>query len=163
MDYSIKEEIKKAINGEAYIAAMALALTIPDMCCGRNSRRDDYIEWYDKYVNSPSFQPSAIECYALRCAFLHQQDGEIDQQEIMNNDSSDIFFCVNIPRNSDSIRVQWRFDEDSLNVDNIQENNCRIVAVEVISFINSILSGYEEFKRTNPNYNECHKYINVIP
>ena len=45
-------DINKAKDAGAILSAMALALTIPDMCAGDKSNRNDYIAWYNKYVNN---------------------------------------------------------------------------------------------------------------
>ena len=105
--YSIVEEVQKAIQGEAYIAALGLALTIPDMCCGANSTSGDYVDWFDTYVNHKFLK--GTECYALRCSFLHQQTGDINGQRVLRD--KELWFTLNVPRNNNSIRVQLYIDD----------------------------------------------------
>ena len=87
------DEIRKALKLELYNSALALALTLPDIC-GKVAFPEDkskprYIKWFDKYVRC-RFVSSCIklpeeklveyqwitseECYALRCAVLHAGD-----------------------------------------------------------------------------------------
>ena len=71
------EDIKKALQAEAYLSALALALTIPDICgklqnpTARVGAR--YRQWYEE--NLPELHThffSSHNCYKLRCAFLHE-------------------------------------------------------------------------------------------
>lgn len=149
--YSIVDEVKKAIQGEAYIAAVALVLTIPDMCCGANSTSGDYVDWFDTYVNHEFLK--GTECYALRCSFLHQQTGDINGQRVLRD--KELWFTLNVPRNNNSIRVQLYIDD----IDNEVEKDKRIVEIDAISFAQSIISGYELFKKENPSFVEEHPRI----
>lgn len=84
--------IYKAINSECYLPALALTLTLPDIC-GQieypkeknvNSR---YTKWFDKYVGPSMIDTKSIKfngelCYKLRCSFLHS--GTFDMQKNYN-------------------------------------------------------------------------------
>lgn len=83
------KEIRSALQAELYDSALALALTLPDICAkveyGKTSR-DNYIKWFDelvaeKFMYSATILPDNVitnyqmingaDCYGLRCAFLH--------------------------------------------------------------------------------------------
>lgn len=79
------EDIEKALEAKAYLSALALALTLPDIC-GKIAYPDPkigvgqrYTTWFDEYITDDS--PNEIanypifdgeKCYKLRCAFLHE-------------------------------------------------------------------------------------------
>ena len=89
------EAVRRAVADRNWLAALALALTFPDLCgkvetpAARSGER--YARWFDKWLAS-SFKvlgvgaPREIEltgddCYALRCAFLHEGRDDITQQQ----------------------------------------------------------------------------------
>lgn len=81
-------------NGNAY-GALAIALSVPDICgwlaspsVGSKAR---YIAWFDEYMGrnyihfvDPSRERTVFlngaDCYALRCAFLHEGREDISEQ-----------------------------------------------------------------------------------
>lgn len=81
------EDIKKAMDAKAYLCALALALTLPDICGQvaypdmnrRNQSQARYIKWYDEYITQYDYPASyngnakfdGIKCWKLRCAILH--------------------------------------------------------------------------------------------
>lgn len=97
--------IKRAIECECYLPALALALTLPDIC-GQiehpdfvstdkhgNKHREghkQYVTWYDDYVkplyyiaddNAPVLQFDGELCYALRCSLLHEGNFELKDRD----------------------------------------------------------------------------------
>lgn len=89
------DSVKKALEQENWYAALTLALTLPDICgkvehpkVGTGKR---YSDWFNQYVGF-SYQSmlghpktkhvflSGNDCYALRCAFLHEGSSNITQQ-----------------------------------------------------------------------------------
>jgi len=98
------EEIRKALKNECYLSALALTLTLPDICSkieyGPTSNRQHYIKWFDKHVGhyyaQGEFKKEVYEkltfdgkaCYALRCSYLHAgNSSEInnDKRFLVNN------------------------------------------------------------------------------
>lgn len=93
----IVDEIKKCLDNECYIAALALALTLPDTC-GKaeypeeKSTKKRYIGWYEEYVGKYERVPkqhgeempyqSGEVIYQLRCCLLHQSTPNIDTDKI---------------------------------------------------------------------------------
>jgi len=83
-------EITKAIKNECYLPALALTLTLPDICAKvkyNTTGRSAYIKWYDEYVkplyfikdedSSKFLQFDGKLCYALRCSLLHEGNFEL--------------------------------------------------------------------------------------
>lgn len=91
--------IKVALKAGAYEAALALALTLPDICAKVESGKsttsgNDYIAWVDKYVNfevlsfcsdTQQAEMNGTLVYALRCAFLHCGNDQINDQNAGQN------------------------------------------------------------------------------
>ena len=98
----IIKDIKTALGNDAYIAATALALTMPDICCQvekgiSSSNRNNYITWANNHMDKEdfTFPLSGFErqrfdgemCYALRCKVLHNGNVDIkDSQMTINVD-----------------------------------------------------------------------------
>lgn len=90
------DAVRSAISDKNYYAALALALTLPDIASKlenpavQGSTR--YKDWCRKYLEpkyyDPDFGPtrdewwwlSAADTYALRCALLHEGGDDISQQ-----------------------------------------------------------------------------------
>lgn len=90
------DEIEICFENECYIAALALALTLPDICGkveypnkGVGKR---YIQWYDQYVSQyqKSQSPYSADMpylsgevvYSLRNGFLHAGNPNIEKEDI---------------------------------------------------------------------------------
>lgn len=96
---SIAEEVRDSLNKGSYIAALALALTIPD-AYGKMEYPDEavgqrYVKWYDRYcafrilpdtAGKPD-EPTMLgfdgrTCYKLRCELLHSGDADLKPTEL---------------------------------------------------------------------------------
>lgn len=111
------EEIRRAVELECYLPALALALTIPDVC-GKITYpedpivRDRYKNWFDEWVK-PRYIVSAIHtsdgklqthcdgryfngylCYKLRCSLLHENNDHIQNEvgEILSDEENGIAY-----------------------------------------------------------------------
>lgn len=83
------ESVQSSISSENWVAALTIALTLPDICAKVDGSYgtlsgDRYASWFEQYVSTLA-QPidmksnqynffSGKDCYALRCAFLHEGD-----------------------------------------------------------------------------------------
>lgn len=93
------EEIQRSLDNELFLAGLALALTLPDICGKAEYPREDsskkrYIQWYDENVGitekPPEFAQRDTEMpylsgevvYSLRCQFLHQGTPNIETKKI---------------------------------------------------------------------------------
>ena len=103
----IFEDINKALDAEAYISALALALTIPDMCGkseypNEKSSRKRYIDWFDTYMGVPprekilekltdreneTIMPylTGHVVYQLRCNLLHETTPIIEKNDVVDD------------------------------------------------------------------------------
>jgi hypothetical protein len=97
------KDINLALNNKSYLSALALSLTLPDICGqieypdlkkknGERNIREQYVAWFDDWVNqyfadntgwtedgskanNPYF--TGEMCYSLRCSFLHAGNSDI--------------------------------------------------------------------------------------
>lgn len=93
-EHITEHEIEYAIASKMYQSALALALTLPDICGKAETPsaqvRVRYRAWFDKHV-APLYMPKCILgmdepdrrimtgdiCYALRCSYLHSGNDDI--------------------------------------------------------------------------------------
>lgn len=92
----IIDEVKKSIDNECFIAALALALTIPDICgkaeYPKASISERYIKWYNAYVGKGEkfSDPYGADMpyssgeliYNLRNSLFHQGTPNIDVAKV---------------------------------------------------------------------------------
>ena len=79
---------RQAVEQRNWYAALALALTLPDICARigypelRQSSEKRVVAWFDKYFSSihSSAFISGGDFYALRCAYLHQGEFSLKGQ-----------------------------------------------------------------------------------
>lgn len=103
--------LEKAVGDRNWYAALVLSLTLPDVCVkasdpARKTSRSRYAEWFDTYLG-PKYRAytgageyrelttflSGKDCYALRCALLHE--GSSDTSGQPSREALDSFqFCV---------------------------------------------------------------------
>ena len=81
---NLLEAARAAIAGQNWYAALFISMTLPDICCALEFGRasgEKYANWFD--ANLPDYKPflSGNDCYALRCALLHQGKDEIAHQK----------------------------------------------------------------------------------
>jgi hypothetical protein len=94
---------RQAGEQENWLAALALALTLPDVCAsadrpGKQIAKSRYIEWWDKYIapmymvapdlaedwHAHSYLPGT-DAFYLRCSYLHSgMDGVEDRGSLMH-------------------------------------------------------------------------------
>lgn len=87
------QAIEKSIESENWYSALTLALTLPDICGRLNDPKSGsqkrFEEWFNKYVRHHYESPfhgegftflSGADCYALRCAFLHEGRDDVTRQ-----------------------------------------------------------------------------------
>jgi hypothetical protein len=90
------DAVRKSLASQNWYSAVYMALTLPDICAriesddGKTSR-DKYVAWFDRYLRHKYERPSGIsragytfltgnDCYALRCALLHEGGSDITSQ-----------------------------------------------------------------------------------
>ena len=72
----IIKDIEEALAAKSWYSALALAISLPDICAyietGSCTSQTRYKKWFED--NLPNYKDllSGADCYALRCAYLHQ-------------------------------------------------------------------------------------------
>ena len=70
------DAIAEAVNDKNWLAAVALSLTMPDVCGGmeqpQHKSEKRYTAWWDKYMLEQYPVLSGADAFALRCAYLHE-------------------------------------------------------------------------------------------
>lgn len=95
------DDVNKALDAEAYMAALALALTIPDICAKAEygdslNNKDRYVKWFDTYIGQYEICPrqegeerlpylSGEVVYSLRNNVLHQGTPNISKDKIRDD------------------------------------------------------------------------------
>lgn len=137
----IIDDINKALEAEAYMAALSLVLTLPDICAkaeyGKTGKAN-YINWFDEnigqYEKAP-IEPGETEMphlsgevvYQLRCSMLHQGTPNIDKKNIKNEPCQiDHFTLVVEKKNSFDIYSDVSSIEESDNYRTYDVNICRL-------------------------------------
>jgi hypothetical protein len=93
------DSVEQAVASENYHAALAVALTLPDICgkilTPSRRSRERYVDWIRKYmmpkyarigaswVPKPGPVITAEDFYALRCAYLHEGSDDLKDQWIV--------------------------------------------------------------------------------
>ena len=87
--------IKICLQNENWYAALFVALELPDICGKLENpnlkSQERYVKWFNKYLSAKYIHEIGPEhkvhvfltgedCYALRCAYLHEGIGEITGQ-----------------------------------------------------------------------------------
>lgn len=105
------KDINKALNSEAYFSALALTLSLPDVCGKAEypnlSVGKRYIKWYDDYLGQYEAYEGAKNpylsgevVYSLRNSFLHQVTPNIDRNRIYEQRNKiDDFILIIQPKN----------------------------------------------------------------
>lgn len=81
--------IDTALKNKNWYGALFIALTLPDICgkieFPHLSSKERYINWFNKDMDNKYKSQSVVflsgeDCYALRCALLHEGTDDIAQQ-----------------------------------------------------------------------------------
>ena len=106
------ESVKKSISNENYIAALYLAVTLPDICAriesdDNKTSKIKYTTWFDTYLSEHYKRKIGREkeehafltgddLYALRCAVLHEGRLNISSQRAQKVHEK-FFFTIGHP------------------------------------------------------------------
>lgn len=146
----ILEDINIAMENKAYLSAIALALTIPDIC-GKiqdNGKTDKkrYINWFNEWVK-PYFEiPMEGElsgkadfngniCYALRCAYLHSGNLDLNGKHQTSIDRFELCLSSGYLQSGDSYGC-YRTDGKVIEVHR---------RVNIINLLNGLVQGASDF------------------
>ena len=156
MEYLI-QSIEMSLNSENHYAALVMALAIPDICGWienpHSTSKERYISWFEKYLQSeyireatPSMPKhiflTGSDCYALRCAFLHEGRENISEQKAQQVLDS----------------FQFVVPPSGWTVHNNQMNNTLQLQVDI--FCRQVITGAKQFLIDISNNSEASKRIN---
>ena len=123
----LSESVRKSVQCYNFYAALAGALALPDIAGKLDGRtggsKPRFISWFDDYI-LPSYTVnvgghhhvflSGEDCYALRCAYLHEGEFDITSQPVQ--DALERFIFVAAPpgttvhRNQSHLTLQLQVD-----------------------------------------------------
>lgn len=122
---NIIKALKESIDKENWYAALFVALTIPDIFGNidkpNSSVGKRYIEWYNTYVKTNNSFLTGANCYALRCAALHEGKQNISGQYAKDSDDILNDFEFIFPLKGIMIHNNRKGDKLQLQVDKICE------------------------------------------
>ncbi len=113
MVQEIIKEIEKALDNEMYLSALALTLTLPDICGKAEYPSEDspskrYKEWFNKYIGEYIKPPDAFDytdlfscgdvIYKLRCSVLHEGNPNLKQNKEFKKKNRVDRFILSIDR-----------------------------------------------------------------
>jgi len=163
------ESIKQALECECYLPALALALTLPDICgqieypdyvnekgdrfCGKqyktwfnewvNHWYADTSGWTDDYQKAKNPYFTGQMCYELRCSFLHSGNSDIkdfgEREDGENRYSYHFELCTN---GSDSFGMMWETPQN--NIDKKTEK-LKTVRIDIGTLCNNLCSSAERY------------------
>lgn len=184
MIYRLTDDIRKALCGEAYLSALSLALTLPDIC-GKAAYPDEgstkrrYEDWYEEHIGKFERPPEAATrvpapylsgevVYQLRCFMLHQGTPNVDPEKI-KNDICKIDKFELIIENKNDFEIYGDTSSVSRSyIDSQQIKEERTYSVNVRRFCNILCAtaqGYyskniDKFNFFKPNIIDCNKEVN---
>jgi hypothetical protein len=140
--------VRKALDDKNWYAALALSLSLPDICGKLQhehlSSTKRYIQWFNDYLREKYTSRIGAEkiehvflngedTYALRCAYLHSGEVGIEQQWVKKVLSKFIFIA---PKNGSVIHGNQFNDVLQLQVDIFCKDICDAVELWVQDFKN---------------------------
>lgn len=140
--------VESALQAGNHYAALALALALPDIC-GWVQDPDvttgaRYVAWFEKYLQSKYTNPASAlipnhiflngsDCYALRCAYLHEGRDDITDQRAQQ--VLDAFHFVVPPKG-------WKLHcNQFINT----KTNTKTLQLQVDIFCREVIEGVKQF------------------
>jgi len=167
-------DITKAKDSGAYLSALALALTIPDIC-GKvegngNNDREKYINWFNEWIykffelpksDNPMFDEhddlvifDGLVCYALRCAFLHCGSVKLKENTRLNIKLDRVELCI--------VEGEWQFGDSHgcyLSDGEVIETHRRF---NVINLLDAFIQGTQEYLKACGDNSRKYAAVNII-
>ncbi|GMB00457.1 hypothetical protein [Pelosinus sp. IPA-1] len=150
--------IEKSLDSKNWYAALAVALILPDIC-GKNdnpkkSSSERYKLWFDTYVKRcymiqesiGSASISGGDCYAIRCALLHEFSEDLSSHKARQ------------------ILAKYKFCSPNANFSysfKIKESGCEI-AIRVDEFCNNICMGVRKWiEESKSKMSENQQFVKI--
>lgn len=113
--------LERSLQEQNWHAALVMSLTLPDLCVkaanpAEKTNGAKYAAWFDEFVGPTYMRPvgpdrrlhvflSGNDCYALRCALLHEGSSEVTTQRARET-LERFHFCVPGDRN-----ISWHMNQ----------------------------------------------------
>lgn len=160
--------IRKAIECECYLPALALALTLPDICGqieypnfvnerGNRLVGKQYKTWFAEwvshwYADSTGWTNDGKQaknpyltgkmCYDLRCSFLHSGNSDIKDFGDCEDEENKYFYSFELCINGcDCIGERW--GEPQMNVDKMHKE--KMVRIDVVTLCKNLCLSAEKY------------------
>jgi len=161
----IIDETKKSIENECFIAALSLAITLPDICGKAAYPKENvgprYIKWYDTYIgkyempHEPTMQDmpysSGELVYSLRNSLLHQGTPNINTEKIHEKRCQVDRFILTIDEVSYGGTSYISYIQDS----EIEE---RVLEVNIINLCSKLCTAAKSYYLKNESKFDFFKY-----
>ena len=140
---NLLDALRRCVHDKNWYGAITIALTLPDICGsidapGRNNSKRRSVAWFDRYVANAyqielngdrAIFMTGRDCYALRCAALHQ--GTFDVSDHRARDVVDKF----IFHHSELIRIH-----------NAKQSQGKKLVIDITTFCLDIAAGVEAWE-----------------
>ena len=157
------QAIEISLNTQNWYSALALALTLPDIC-GKidypnlhKQTRLRYSKWFDMYVGEEykmTIEGKTItlltgnDCYALRCSYLHEGSNKVRKTESKKNDD-DIITEKFVLMFSQGIKLHKVSNEGKIVL--FLPDFCMDIVEGVLKWLNIIENEIDETRRNKNN------------
>lgn len=162
--------VRAAVEERNWYAALALALTLPDIAGrlespGEGSQRR-YVAWCDRFLVPRYTHPvgadrrehtflSGRNCYALRCALLHEGSDAIDDQPA--REALESFVFLGKPMNGSMVHCNQSDGKLQLQADIFCEDLCKGVeawldTVSVLPDVQARMAALMEVKKLEDGF-----------
>lgn len=156
----IVNEINRCIENECFFAALALALTLPDICgkaeYPKKKSRERYIDWYQENIGdyekgvSESDTPELADLpymsgellYQLRCSFLHSGDTDIDVDKISEPQNKLTRFTLEIRKSDDLLASSSSANLRYNHVGEVEEREYEVGIVRICKILSDVALKY---------------------
>ena len=156
MDVIIRD-IERAEQCNAFFSALALALTIPDVCAKAEKKYPQkdvaYVEWCNHWCNFSNMFSSqryknafnGAHCYALRCAFLHNLDADMQKQKKAfrktGDEGKEFTFVLTVPNDCNDLTARSILEDD--------DENSKMISIICKDITKLLVDGYRKFRNEN--------------
>ena len=153
----ILDSIQKSLDNQNWYSALVLSLIVPDICSklegDDKSSSKRYPDWFNKYLGEKYFNfLSGDDCYSLRCSFLHEGIGNIENQS--RKDVLD--HIVFTPNGGHCSKIS------NCNFGNSKYNNKEILKLSTFQFCQDIISAAKEWLTDVKNDNVIQENIQEL-
>lgn len=157
---STLNEIQKALEAKLFYCAIAVSLSIPDICASlmndpdpeklwtnRKKQHENYKKWFDIYLADKFSHFTAEDCYSIRCGVLHQ--GQFGRPD----DNYDRIVFLGPQDNPSAGRIGFLGDIIINIVDetNFGEITGKVLNIEAIWFCEQIIDAARRWARAMSN------------